>query len=399
MRVDRPIRHRGNRKGALALAGLPVRTGGPVGEVARELYEILEIGYRKGSREGVFVGVKIREVAARAEVSVATASRALSGQRGVRPDNRRLVLAAARELGYRPDVVAAALRGGTTRTVGMVVPRISNPFFATLVEAVARQLQDDRRSLLLANSHYEPTVEQRETDALLDRRVDALIAVPCHRQHSRDTINDAATRVPTVQLDLRVDDDVGSWVGVDNEAGISRVLTHLIDAGARRLAYIGSYPTDSAAQERMDGYQRVAGRHLGTPGTVLLGDFSKEWGQRAAERLLAEQALPDAIVCGNDMIALGVLSVLTSRGIRVPDDVRVTGFDDIPYATLSAPALTTVRQPQERIAAETVRVLTTNREPSAPAHRIALTPELIVRTSSSRKPGATAVPPRSPTGR
>lgn len=329
------------------------------------------------------MGVTIHDVAAQAGVSVATASRTLSGQRGVRAQNRERVLAAAHDLNYEPNVVAASLRSRTTHTIGMLVPRISNPFFANLVETVERQLHDGRRSLLLGNSHYDPELEERQMRALLDRRVDALIMIPCHREHSVAVVNAATARVPAVQLDLHVDGYSGSWVGVDNEAGTSLVVNHLAGLGARSLAFVGAQPTDSSAQARLNGYQRSIRRHPGSTGTVLLGDFSKEWGRCAVERLLDETTLPDAIVCGNDTIALGVLGSLARHGVRVPRDVWVTGFDDIPCAELPQPSLTTVRQPQEQMAAEAVRVLSCQLTgDDRPSQRIAIAPELIVRSST-----------------
>ncbi|QUH00717.1 LacI family DNA-binding transcriptional regulator [Saccharopolyspora erythraea] len=318
------------------------------------------------------MGIRIHDVAARAGVSVATASRALSGQRGVRAENREKVLAAARDLDYEPNSVAAALRSRTTHTVGMLVPRISNPFFATLVEAVERRLQLGQRSLLLTSSHYDPQAEQVQVRSLLDRRVDALVMIPCHRERSIGVMETAAARVPVVQLDLRVNGFAGTWVGVDSEAGIAEVVRHLGARGAGRLAFVGAEPTDSSSQERLDAYRRLAGD------AVLLGDFSRDWGKEAAGRLLAAGTLPEGIVCGNDTIALGMLAEFARRGVRVPDDVRVTGFDDIPYAELGQPPLTTVRQPQEQMAAEAVRLLAAE---DAPVQRIAIAPELVVRAS------------------
>lgn len=328
--------------------------------------------------------VTIHDVAAHAGVSVATASRALSGQRGVRAENRERVLSAAAELDFEPNAVAASLRSKTTHTIGMLVPRISNPFFATLVEAVERQLHGGQRSLVLSNSHYDPETEEHRVRALLDRRVDALIMVPCHQERSAAAMSAAVERVPTVQLDLRVDNCTGSWVGVDNEAGMSRILDHLAGLGVRGLAFAGAEPTDSAAQARLDGFRRSALHWTGSTTAVLLGEFSKEWGQRAAELLIDDDAAsPGAVVCGNDTIALGVLETLARRGMRVPDDVRVTGFDDIPFAELTQPPLTTVRQPQEQMAAEAVRVLTSQLTGSdSPAQRIAIAPELVVRSSA-----------------
>lgn len=327
------------------------------------------------------MGVTIHDVAARAGISVATASRALSGQRGVREENRQRVLAAAEELSYEPNAVAAALRSRTTHTIGMLVPRVSNPFFATLVETVERQLQGGQRSLLLANSHYQPEVEKLQIRALLDRKVDALVVIPCHREHSLEAVEMASARVPTVQLDLHVDEPSRSWVGVDNEAGMFRVVEHLVESGARSLVYVGSLPTDSSAQARLAGYRRAAERWTGAQDEALLGDFSKEWGQQAAERLCRE-GLPGAVVCGNDTIAMGVLGSLAPRGVRVPGDVMVTGFDDIPYAELAQPPLTTVRQPQEQLAAEAVRMLTSGFAAEVAPQRIAISPELQVRSST-----------------
>lgn len=327
------------------------------------------------------MSVTIKDVAERAGVSVATASRALSGGRGVRPANRERVLRAARELDYEPNAVAAALRSRTTNSIGIVVPRISNPFFATLVEAVEREAARGGRGLLLAASQYDPRVEEAQLRSLLDRRVDALIAVPCHREHSRAAIEAAGRRVPTVQLDLCLDGGGGSWVGVDSEAGILAAVEHLVAAGACTLAYVGSEPTDSSAQARLDGFRGAAPLCPGGTERVLLGDFSLDWGHTAARRLLERPgALPEGVVCGNDTIALGVLRELARGGVDVPGRVMVTGFDDIPFAELAEPPLTTVRQPQEQLASEAVRTLTDRLGGEAEPHRrIAIAPELVVR--------------------
>ncbi|WP_017558768.1 LacI family DNA-binding transcriptional regulator [Nocardiopsis baichengensis] len=327
------------------------------------------------------MSVTIKDVAERAGVSVATASRALSGGRGVRPANRERVLRAARELDYEPNAVAAALRSRTTNSIGIVVPRISNPFFATLVEAVEREAARGGRGLLLAASQYDPGVEEAQLRSLLDRRVDALIAVPCHREHSRAAIEAAGRRVPTVQLDLCLDGGGGSWVGVDSEAGILASVEHLVAAGARTLAYVGSEPTDSSAQARLDGFRGAAPLCPGGAERVLLGDFSLDWGHTAARRLLERPgALPEGIVCGNDTIALGVLRELARGGVDVPGRVMVTGFDDISFAELAEPPLTTVRQPQEQLAAEAVRTLTDRLGGGAEPHRrVAIAPELVIR--------------------
>lgn len=329
------------------------------------------------------MGATIQDVATRAGVSVATASRSLSGKRGVRPDNYQRVVTAARELDYEPNAVAAALRSRTTHTIGMVVPRVSNPFFATLVEAVELRLQQGQRSLLLSISHYDPDIELQRIRALLDRRVDAIISIPCHQERSSSTIRIAESRVPTVQLDLKPDGNATGWVGVDNASGVGQAIDHVVAAGATSLAFVGASPTDSSAQARLESYRRAAARCGVDHEAVLLGDFTIDWGQRAAAQLLERNELPGAVICGNDTIALGVLRVLTQHGIRVPGQVQVTGFDDIPYAELADPSLTTLRQPQQQMATEVVRMLTDQLAGrSERTRRVAVVPELVVRAST-----------------
>lgn len=346
------------------------------------------------------MGATIRDVAARAGVSVATASRAFSGTRAVRPDNREKVARAAEALGYQPDVLAAALRSRTTRTVGMVVPTLANPFFAALVEAVQQQLGTADRCLLLGNSAYDPERERRQVRTLTERQVDALVLIPCDAVRSAAAAELAASRVPCVQLDLRTDAAAVGFVGADNEAGVRLAMDHLARRGARRPCFIGARPTTSAARERCDGFLRAAALHPADTGwsardAVLLGDFSHEWGAHAAERVLRATDgpdgtdapglpnIPDAIVCGNDMIALGVLRALSTTGLDVPGDVQVTGFDDTPYAALAKPGLTTVRQPLAALAGRLVGQLDERAAaPSAPPQRVAIAPDLVARGST-----------------
>ncbi|TNC26882.1 LacI family DNA-binding transcriptional regulator [Amycolatopsis alkalitolerans] len=193
---------------------------------------------------------------------------------------------------------------------------------------------------------------------------------------------DTARRLPLVQLDRFVGGTSTDWVGVDDIAAMRLVLDHLHETGARSVAFAGSLLTNSSTEQRLAGFRRRAGE-LGMtagPESVQLGDYSVEWGEEAVARLVGARALPDAIVCADDLIALGVTRGCRARGLRVPEDVQVTGFDNIEFARLSDPALTTVDQPTDRIAAEAVRLLTAagKGDRDASAH-IALVPKLVVR--------------------
>ena len=323
------------------------------------------------------------DVARLAGVSTASVSRALSGSRGVRADTLRRVLDAANQLSYQVNPVASALRGKVTRTVGMVVPDIVNPFFPAVVKAVEDALHSSGLSLFLCDSNDSPEVEADRVAALLARNVDGLIISPVDALKSRPAVSAAAKQVALVQVDrhVNVDTDV---VSVDHGRGIQLVVEHLVAGGCSSFAFVTTARRSSIATERLGAYVRCV-RPLDRPSAsrVLPGDLTVAWGKEAAERL-AGGPLPDAVVCANDLIALGVLQVFRRHGIRVPEDVAVTGYDDLALADIVEPALTTVRQPLGQIAQEAVRfIISAVESPGTPRRELRLLPELVVRGSAT----------------
>lgn len=330
------------------------------------------------------MAVTIRDVAQRAEVSTATASRVLAGGRKVSPALAARVREAARELGYRHNAVARALRHGRTETVGMLVPEIGNPFFPSLVEAVERTLSGSGTDLLLCDAQQDPESELRRARSLAARQVDGLIIIPVSATASRPVLDEVAALLPVVQLDRYVQGFPGDWVGVDDAVGIGLAVEHVASRGAMRIAFVNAVPESSAAQQRLAGFDEAIRRLKLPVDTVrLFGSYSAEWGREAAMRLLAGPSLPEAVVCGNDEIAVGLARELHRNRVRIPEDVLVTGFDDIRFAALTDPPLTTVRQPYEVIAAECVRLLSARMaDPTLPVQRIAVAPALVVREST-----------------
>ncbi|MBO2462787.1 LacI family DNA-binding transcriptional regulator [Actinomadura violacea] len=332
--------------------------------------------------------VTIAQVAERAGVSTATVSRVLSGRGPVSAGVQRKVRKAADELGYQVNSIARALRNSRTDTVGMVVPSISNPFFTSLVESVEHALGREGKELLLCDARSDPEVEARRLATLVARNVDGIIVSPSHGTLSGAAVQETAGRLPLVQLDRFVGGTSTDWVGVDDVAAMRQVMDHLHAGGARSAAFAGSLLTNSSTEQRFAGFRRRS-EDLGIavdPDRILLGDYSVEWGETAAARLIAAGDLPDAIVCADDLIALGVTRACRAHGVDVPGRVQVTGYDNIEFSRLSEPALTTVDQPRERIAAEAVRLLAAaageadgDRGPSA---HIALVPSLVVREST-----------------
>ena len=300
----------------------------------------------------------IHDVAKLAGVSTASVSRALSGARPVRADVEARVRRAAQELGYAPDEVGRSLRRRETRTVGLVVADIANPFFSALVQAVAAALRAAGLGLLLADASEDPELELESVRLLLARRVDALIITPCHRQRSRAAVLEASRRIRTVQLD-RFASAAADYIGMDHDRAVRDVLQHLSATGRTRPAMIASDPHVSTAWERQSSYlRRSAVVDVKAPGRLLVGTFSFDWGQQAAAELLGRWPETDSIVCANDLIALGAIEWMTRSGVKVPRDVAVVGFDDTIFATLKEPSLTTVRQPLAEMAQAAVDLVT-----------------------------------------
>jgi LacI family transcriptional regulator len=328
---------------------------------------------------------RLREVAELAGVHPSTASRALSGSRTVRPDIAAAVQRAAEKLDYRVDPIGRALRGERTGTVGMVVPDIVNPFFPAVVQAVERALHADGRSLFLCDASNDVRVEAERIEALLDRRVDALLISPVHQHDSAPAVRRAAARVPLVQVDRSCVGVGCDFVGVDQAEAMRLLIKHLVDNGRRNLALVATDDSISTVSERIVAYEQHA-PNVRSRRRVFRGDLSVEWGARAVDVILQDpRQTPDALICANDLIALGALKRLRTRGCHVPGTIAVTGFDDTPFGVLSEPELTSVRQPVQQIAEEAVRMLGLTRPRSTPmaGRRLVLHPELVVRGSSA----------------
>jgi LacI family transcriptional regulator len=322
----------------------------------------------------------MRDVAEVAGVSVATVSRVLNGSRSVGAPATEAVERAAEELGYRPNLVASSLRRSQTRSVAMVIPHIANPYFPRLVQAVERALAADDHELLLADSQDTPEVERRRVRSLLDRRVDGLLLVPCHEQRSAALL--AEIDVPHVLLDRTVTNGSYDRVVMDDAAGIRSLIAHLREQGRRRFAFVGAEPVTSTARTRLETFRADAGAGARTH----LGDFSLAWGREAAARLV-DEGLPDAVVCGNDLTAIGVQRGLRDAGVPLPGEVAVTGYDDVGFAEVSEPPLTTIRQPVDELGDVAVRLLLERTRGEAGAPRsVLLAPQLVVRASTTGGP-------------
>ncbi|WP_409464991.1 LacI family DNA-binding transcriptional regulator [Amycolatopsis sp. GA6-003] len=301
--------------------------------------------------------VTLSDVAARAGVSIATASRALSGKPRVSREMIERVHAIAAEMGYRADPVARALRQGSSRLVGMIVPVIGIPFFAQLIGAVEDELNRAGFELLLADSHGFVDEEVRRLRVFGERRVDGILLIPSDRAASAQSLASLPGDVPVVEVDRATDRPVADFVGVDNLLGMQLLFEHLAEQDVASVAFAGADDATTVGVERWEGFHAMARRTGIDVRATYRSEFSIESGAGAAEHIAAAGPLPDAIVAGSDQIAVGLVSKLRELGYDVPRDVLVTGFDGIELARVFWPVLTTVVQPVPAIAAEAVRLL------------------------------------------
>jgi LacI family transcriptional regulator len=333
------------------------------------------------------VPASIYDVAKAAGVSAATVSRVLSGARSVRPESAAAVLAAVEQLGYRPNQLGRALRRRSTQAIGMIVPRVDNPFFPSVVQHIEEYLRLQGYALLLCTSNDDPDIEAQRLDMLTERQVDGLLISPCHQTRSLPAVRRAAERIPLVQLDRSVEEETYDFVGVDDAGGIRQLVAHMRSLGRRDIAYVGGDRGNWSGAHRHTAFLAALDgqRPEDHPERVLLASFSELWGREAAEQLLASRTPPDAIVCGNDLIALGVISTAARLGLRVPQDVTVSGYDDISMAVLAQPSLTTVRQPVAELTKQAAELLLSRiDDPGRPPNRLILPTQLIVRGSTSQ---------------
>lgn len=327
----------------------------------------------------------IVDVARAAGVSTGTVSHVLSNARRVRPETRERVEAVIARLQFEPDNIARSMIRGRTQTIGMLLPDVTNPFFADLSWLVEQALADVDHALVLGNSANDAAREERYLRSFVSRRFDAII-VAVAATVNLELLTRMGGDLPTVLFDRVVDGAPWDSVLTDNAHGIAAVVDHLVGLGHTRIALAGAgseLPT--AAARRTALIERLAARGLELAGEAI-GEFTLESGRQLGHALIAHSPRPTAIVAGNDLIAMGILDAAASAGLSVPRDLSVVGYDDIVYAAYTAPPLTTVRQPVERVAAEIVRLLLSRIEDTdAAARSIVLEPQLVLR-SSTREP-------------
>ncbi|MCX7030333.1 MAG: LacI family DNA-binding transcriptional regulator [Spirochaetes bacterium] len=326
----------------------------------------------------------IKDIASRAGVSYATVSRALNGKYGVKPSTRERVLGVARRLGYRPNVIARGLVTRRTMTIGLIVPDIKNPFFPEVAGGVEDAAREAGYGVLLCNSNWQKVSERQYVALLAGRRVEGIIMAPI--SSTEEPLDDRVpTSFPVVYVSNTPRTTARSYVVIDNARGGLLATKHLLDAGRTPVAFIGS--RESSGDERFEGYRRALEDHgvAYDERFVRLGDMKQASGYRLFGQMIEDGDRPRAVFAENDLMALGCMQAARERGFRVPEDIAIIGFDDIPFASFPEVQLTTIRQPTYDMGRMAVDILLAcvARSPGwREARQVVLKPQLVVRRTA-----------------
>ena len=331
--------------------------------------------------------VTLAQVADEAGVSAMTVSNVLNGRPGASDSTRARISAVAERLGYAPNLAARGLKGGRSGLIGVMMLDLTMQYALEIVRGIADELAVAELETLISATYQDGIREFERVDFLTRGVVDGVILVaPVLEQRTLDLL--VSRELPFVVADPRRIEGDYPRVIVDNYAGMRSAVQYLIDLGHRRVAYLGGDDDFDSSHLRYSGFadaMKLAGLSM-TEQMVVTADFTYASGFRAATSILANQR-PTAIAAAADVIALGAIDAIRAQGLRVPEDISVTGFDDLPQATNSFPGLTTVRQPLHDIGSTATRALLAGLDGSTPVlWRMQLSTELIVRGSTSAPP-------------
>jgi LacI family transcriptional regulator len=325
----------------------------------------------------------LHDVARAAGVSIATVSATINQSAFVSPALQERVRKAVADVGYHPDAIARSLKTRTTKTLGLIISDIANPFFTSLIRGVEDVANARGYTLVLCNTDERLEKEQAYVHLLRSRRVDGVIMAPVGA--AEDYLDfETVVGAPVVFIDRRVPARADVVV-VDNALGARDVVRYLIGLGHRRIGVITGRPKISTTEERLAGYQNaLQGAGLPSDPALLKVGYSRlEGGYQAARELLALQQPPTAVFATNNLMAIGLMRAVAERELRCPQDISVACFDDFEWASVFHPRLTTVAQPTYAMGSQAAEFLLTrlNGGPVAEPQACILTPTLIIRDS------------------
>lgn len=329
------------------------------------------------------------DVARTAGVSIATVSALLNGTSNVSPRLTRRIEDAIAAIGYERNAIARSLRTGATRTIGLTVADIRNPFFTDVTATIQAQLNRAGYAVMLCSSDEDTAQQDSQIKLLLDRMVDGLIIAPAGEDAVMRRLI-GATRKPVVLIDRMIEGLGVDAVLLDNTAAVAEAVDYLVALGHRRIGFISGPPETTTGRERLAGYREALGRAgiAADPTLIRDGSFREFEGYRAAMGLMTMQDRPTALFSANNLMVIGAMRAIRDLGLTCPGDVSVASMDDFVWADIFGPRLTTVAQPVEAIGEQAARMLLDRLDGTAdPGPRVVtLQGRLMVRNSCAPVP-------------
>lgn len=328
----------------------------------------------------------IKDVAREAGVSTATVSHVINNTRFVSEEVRARVQKAIEQCRYYPNLHARSLASGNSRILGLVVSDIANPFFPELVKAIEASAYERGYEVMLTNTNYDPKRTSHYVRRFIERKV-AAVAVMTSEIDKSLVAELSHREVPVVFLDVGEPGLHLNNLQVDYEEGIEQAILHLVALGHRRIAYISGKSDLRSSKRRLEAFKQTMHQLFpDAPELIFSGNFKVEGGRRAASEILELESknLPTAIICANDLTAIGAISELESKGLNVPQDISIVGFDDIAFAALTKPTLTTVHLPLNELGRRAVELLINSLEDlDKQGTEIRIPTNLIIRNSTA----------------
>ncbi len=332
----------------------------------------------------------IADIAQRAGVSTATVSRVINHiSKGVGEETRERVLSVIREMNYRPNLQARAIAKARSGIIGVIIPDVGNLFYPQVLRGIDDCLKEQGYAMLLCNSDSDPEQEKRELLFMVDHRVEGVIL--CSGVSNESFLKTyRAYEIPLVMIGRTFDSPYADGcICGDNESGMYRSASYLIGHGNRRILYLDGPANVAGPMQRMAGYQKVLAAHGIAPSPALIhqGEFSIRYGMDCVNKLLREGVSFSAVAAGSDLIAIGAVKALLGRGIKVPWDVEVIGFDNIDLSSIFDPNLSTVSKPHGAMAEQAARMLLSIIRGEPPGEkRVTAASELILRGTTRPDP-------------
>lgn len=319
-------------------------------------------------------------------MSIKTVSRVVNGEREVNPATAERVAGLLARMGYQPNELARSLKVQRSRTVGLMIADISNPFYSGCAKAVEEVARDHGYAVVLCASSEDAEVERSYVEVLSRRQVDGLLIVPAANGHEYLAAQQSAG-TPVVALDRPVEGLETDLVLVQNRAGTREAIKHLISHGHQRIAFVGDQEHMYTTRKRLQGYKEAL-KQAGLKEAYRLGAGGITSAEEAARELLGLPEPPTAFFAANNLIAVGVLRALNQAGLKVPEDIAFAGFDDFELAAVLHPRLTLVRQPAYELGRRSAELLFDRLEEHQPEsfQRIVLPTELVIRESCGCSP-------------